>query len=167
VICKKEGTDPLLFVEEYVLPAIELYRKNRMTKHLAIHAMTQVDVLAEVVALWEAQRPREFRDELGDREPVLALIRDAHDSHKHGKLNRTSATERQGQRPEQATRSTYFPGHYFLGEPPTPYVVLVFTRDNGTEEEIYSMLHHAMQAWEKELRQRKILTTPGPLLPLA
>jgi hypothetical protein len=63
-------------------------------------------------------------------------------------------------RPEPSTESAHFLGHYFPGEPPTPYDVLVFTRDNGTEKEIYRMLHEAMQAWERELSRLEIRTTP-------
>lgn len=83
---------PRDFITEYVEPAIALWRKNPNVKHLAVHAITQVDVLAEIVALWTllAGRPTldrgeasKFRDNLGAREPVLAIIRDAHDSHKH------------------------------------------------------------------------------------
>jgi hypothetical protein len=70
---------PRAFIKEYLAPAIKLYGRNRTVKHLAVHAMTQVDVLAAVVALWEAQRPkitrkeeRDFREKLGVRETVLS-----------------------------------------------------------------------------------------------
>jgi hypothetical protein len=111
------------FIDEYVRPAIELYRTNRTVKHLAVHAMTQVDVLAAVVALWDAQRTKlerreekTFRKELGEREPALALIRDAHDSHKHGGLTRQPAAASQGQRPATALRSSVV-----VSEPPHPW----------------------------------------------
>jgi hypothetical protein len=107
---------PRHFISEYVDPAIELYRTNRTVKHLAVHAMTQVDLLAAVVALWKAKQPtlkrgqeRKFREQLGAREPVLALIQDAHDCHKHGGLTRTTAVAAsQGQRPEQKTKFGFF-----------------------------------------------------------
>ncbi len=102
--------DPRSFIAEYVEPAIALWRTDRNVKHLAVHAITQIDVLAEIVALWIAPAGRKalnrgeaskFRDDLGVREPPLAIIRDAHDSHKHGELDRKTATwVSMGQRPE-------------------------------------------------------------------
>ena len=92
---------PCDFITEYVQPAIALWRENQNVKHLAVHAITEVDVLAEIVALWTLLAGRrtldrgeasEFRDELGAREPALVVIRDAHDSHKHGALDRRTAT---------------------------------------------------------------------------
>jgi hypothetical protein len=86
---------PRDFITEYVDPAIALWRQNQHVKHLAVHAITEVDVLAAIVALWTRLAGRrtlpqreesEFRNKLGAREPALALIRDAHDSHKHGAL---------------------------------------------------------------------------------
>lgn len=153
---------PRDFIAEYVRPAIELYRTNRTVKHLAIHAMTQVDVLAAVVLLWTKQRKLKrgeetsFRRKLGAREPALALIWDAHDCHKHGELHSRPADASQGrasqgQRPEEAREVGVFADHSFLGELPISYDVLVFTRDDGAEKEICSMLDEAMQAWEREL----------------
>jgi hypothetical protein len=119
--------------------------------------MTQVDVLAAVVALWDAQRPilelheeTIFRKELDAREPALKFIRDAHDCHKHGGLHRKTAAASQGQRPEQVTRLGLFFNHSFFGGLPTPYDVLVIVLDDGTEKEVYCVLHEAMQAWERE-----------------
>jgi hypothetical protein len=155
---------PRHFISEYVDPAIVLYRTNRTVKHLAVHAMTQVDVLAAVVAVWTAKQPtldrgqeRKFREQLGAREPVLALIQDAHDCHKHGGLTRTAAVAAsQGQRPEQKTEFGFFLGHSFVEGPLTPYDVLVFKLNDGTQREVYSILYEAMQAWERELSRRGI-----------
>jgi hypothetical protein len=61
-----------------------------------------------------------------------------------------------GQRPEQVTKFGFFLNHSFFGGPPTPYEELVFTLDDGTEIEVCSMLHEAMQAWERELGPRGI-----------
>jgi hypothetical protein len=152
---------PREFIAEYVDPAIELYRKNRTVKHLAVHAMTQVDVLAAVVGLWSAgcQKLEEsqFREELGRREPAIALIRDAHDSHKHGRLRRKSAAAAsQGQRPERVTKHAHFLNRFFFGKLPIAYDVLVLVLNDGTEKEVYSLLHEAMQAWNRELSRRRL-----------
>jgi len=160
--------EPRDFIEEYVYPAIELYWMNRTVKHLAIHAVSQVDILAAVTALWVEQKPalnseeRDFRNELGAREPAIKLIRDAHDCHKHGGLHRKTATARNGQRPEPATESGFFADHTLVDGPLTSYDVLVFKPDDGTASEVVKMLHDAMQAWGRELGRLKINMPPPP-----
>jgi len=152
---------PRDFIAEYVDPAIALWRTKQDVKHLAVHAITQVDVLAEIVALWTLLAGRQtlgrgeasqFRDALGAREPALVIIRDAHDSHKHGTLNRKTATAAsQGQRPETVSKYGYFADHWFLDSPPTRYNYLAFVQDNGTEKRVSIMLDDAMEAWNREL----------------
>ena len=152
---------PRDFITEYVQPTIALWRENQNIKHLAVHAITEVDVLAEIVALWtllagrrtldqgEASR---FRDELGAREPTLLVIRDAHDSHKHGALDRKTATAAsQGQRPEPITKYGYFLDHMFLDHPPIRYNYLALALNDGTEKPVSIMLDEAMEAWTREL----------------
>jgi hypothetical protein len=147
---------PRDFIAEYVQPAIALFQANRTVKHLAVHAITQVDVLASVVAIWDAQRPRLERDEepqfrraLAARERVLALIKDAHDCHKHGGLSRASAVASQGQRPQQVTT-------FFLNtlDDSRPHDILFFIQDDGRQHEIATLLFEAMEAWERELCRR-------------
>jgi hypothetical protein len=147
---------PRTFITEYVDPAIALWRKTPDVKHLAVHAITQVDVLAEMVALWTSQNVRQFRDDLGAREPALKIIRDAHNSHKHGALDRkTAVAASQGQRPETLTGYGYFADHWFLNDLPTRYNYLAFVQDDGTEKPVSIMLDEAMEAWKREL------TRPG------
>lgn len=90
-------THPRDFIAEYVDPAIELYRKNRLETHLAVHAITQLDNIAEIIALHRhlGNQPylpqgvaTSYRKEVRTREPILGIITDAHDSHKHGVLKR-------------------------------------------------------------------------------
>ena len=146
---------PRDFITEYVDPAITLWRQNQDVKHLAIHAITEIDVLAAVVALWicpEGIREGKFRDELGRREPALAVIRDAHDSHKHGALGRTTATAAsQGQRPEPITKYGYFLNHMFLNGPRSRYSYLAYVLNDGTEKRVSIMLDEGMEAWSREL----------------
>jgi hypothetical protein len=133
-------------------------------KHLAVHAITQIDVLAEIVAHWtvpagcpklDRRDVSMFRDKLGAREPALAVVRDAHDSHKHGELDRKTATHAlQGQRPETVTKFVgFFLDHSFLDSPPTSCDVLVFILNDRTEKHINIMLDEAMKAWDRELAQ--------------
>jgi len=155
--------DPCDFIKEYVYPAIELCGMSRTTKHLAIHAISQVDVLAAVMALWVAQKPAldrgeesKYREKIGARHPAIKLIRDAHECHKHGGLRRETATASAGQRPVPETKFGFFANHTVVGGPLAPYNVLVFVQDDGTATEVVTMLHDAMQAWERELSERNI-----------
>jgi hypothetical protein len=142
---------PRDFITEYVDPAIALWRQNQHVKHLAVHAITEVDVLAAIVALWTRRAGREeseFRNKLGAREPALALIRDAHDSHKHGALGRPTATAAsQGQRPEPIAKYGYFLNRMFLNGPPSRSHHLAYVLNNGTEKPVSIMLDEAMEAW--------------------
>ena len=160
--------NPRDFLAEYVDPAITHYHKHKTVKHLAAHAIAQLDTLAEVVALWQAPNPKanpkkkkenpttKYRDELGVREPALATIRDAHDSCKHGPLIRKSAkTISKGQRPQTKTLDGMFLGHYHLGGPMTQ-IFLVFVFDNGTEASVAAMLHAAREAWDREFARLKL-----------
>jgi hypothetical protein len=152
---------PRAFRTEYVEPAIALWKESQTVKHLAIHAIAQIDVLAEVVALWTLLAGRSnldqdevtrFRNELGNREPALTIVRDAHDSHKHGALIRKTATKAsQGQRPEIAIKGAFFYDHSFYDSPLLPYEVLVFFLNDGTEKRVSIILAEAMRAWDREL----------------
>lgn len=157
---------PRDFITEFVDPAIKLSWTNPNVKHLAVHAITQVDVLAEIVALWTllGGRPKldhgeasKFRDALGVRQPALAIIRDAHDSHKHGELSRRTAIKvSKGQRPEVVTKAGIFANHIFAGGPPTYYRALVLRLDDGKTKKIYSLLYEAMAAWDEEFKSLRL-----------
>jgi hypothetical protein len=152
---------PRSFIAEYVDPALALWRKDQNAKHLAAHTIAQIDVLAEIVALWTLlagrrtlgrDEARKFRDCLGVRQPALAIIRDAHDSHKHGALDRITARAiSQGQRPEVATGYGIFLDVTPLDGPPTPLIFLVLVLNDGTEKRVDTLLREAMEAWGREL----------------
>lgn len=159
-----EPIHPREFLAEYVEPAVELSRVNRLIKHLAVHAISEMDNLAEVTAIFTKldgrptlppQEARAFRADLKTHEAVLGIIHDAHDSHKHGRLIRADKAPNpkgasQGQRPEVANRAGFFVGHSFVGRPPTRYHVLVVRLNDGTEQEVFEMLWRARQAWDRE-----------------
>jgi hypothetical protein len=62
----------------------------------------------------------------------------------------------QGQRPERVTKYAHFLNRSFYGTPPTAYDVLVLVLNDGTEKEVYTLLHEAMQAWDRELARRQL-----------
>ena len=143
-----------------------LWQKSQNVKHLAVHAIAQIDVLAEVVALWTLLGARsilpqcestKFRNELGTREPVLTIVREAHNSHKHGALIHTTGKKvSKGQRPETATKGGFFYDHSFYDSPLTPYEILVFVLDDRTEKPIHILLHEAAKAWDRELTRLRL-----------
>lgn len=51
---------PREFIAEYVHPSIELFTENQQSKHLAIHAISQLDILAEVVANHLGEIPKNY-----------------------------------------------------------------------------------------------------------
>lgn len=155
--------DPSLFVQEFVHPAIELFRRNIAVKHLAVHAISQLDVLAEVVALTTLLQGRDklpkhemaaYRDALGVREPAIAVIRDAHDSHKHGELSRRTAVKlSQGQRPQPAVRHAFVLGRSALNRPLKPFRVLVYMFDDGSRVQVLALISDALEAWRCEFER--------------
>jgi len=159
---------PREFIATFVDPAIELWRTEQLVPHLAIHAVAQLDILAEVVARHTMARPlkrREagrFRQSLAEREPVLAVIRDIHDAHKHGELERGDAGAKEGQRPEIRTQFGFFAGHTAVGGPLTPYKNLVFTHDNGQRYQVGHVILEARLAWDRELQKMESGLHPRP-----
>ncbi|WP_027488923.1 hypothetical protein [Allorhizobium undicola] len=143
---------PTNFMNEYVVPATEAWKADQSSKHLAIHAISQIDILAEVVANHIGRKAGPYRDDLGQRFPALAKIRDAHDSHKHGQLNRRSALfVSQGQRPDEAVDHGFFAGVTYLGGPPTQYTYLALTLNDGTAEHVYTLINDGLAAWAQEM----------------
>lgn len=151
---------PMAFFREYVLPAAELWRERPNKPVLAVCAIAQLDILAEVVARHQAGGHLDrggaapYRDDLGRREPAFARIRDAHDSHKHGGLGRKNAGELgQGQRPHRWRGTASFAGvsrarRHFLGRTSTALLL-----SDGTPIDVGILIQEATAAWERELRR--------------
>ncbi|WP_018900502.1 hypothetical protein [Rhizobium sp. 2MFCol3.1] len=140
------------FMAEYVVPAAEAWKANQQSKHLAVHALSQIDILAEVVAHHIGRKPRPFRDDLGQRYPALAKIRDAHDSHKHGQLDRHNALfVSHGQRPDETLGHAFFVGVTHLSGPLTPFTFLALMLNDGSNEKVYTLIKDGMDAWELEM----------------
>ena len=58
--------------------------------------------------------------------------------------------------PERVTKYAHFLNRSFYGTPPRAYDVLVLVLNDGTEKEGYTLLHEAMQAWDRELTRRQL-----------
>jgi hypothetical protein len=143
------------FRKEYVESSVELWRVNNTVTHLAANAIAQLDALADVV--WVAQgrpgRISDFREDLGRREPAIAVVRDACDSHKHGELGRPTAVHISGERPAVVARAGFFAGRSRAGGPPIRYQALVIRKRDGTEQDVSKILFEAMQAWRREFER--------------
>lgn len=143
------------FRREYVEPAVEAYRQNPLVTHLAASAIAHLDALADVV--WVAQSQpggrrgmSAFREDLGVREPAIAVVRDACDSHKHGQLDRKSVAHISGERPARRTRFGFSFGRHSFGGPRIPFDILVIRKLDGSEQAVSNILFEAMQAWRRE-----------------
>ena len=151
-----DPVDPRAFMTVYVEPAVELYLTNPSAKHLAVHALAQIDILASVVANYKLLGERRslpigeekrFRDKLMQREPILQVIRDAHDAHKHGRLDTEARNFSDGLRPETETRSTSLG----LGIGISWAIQSTFlVPQKGTKIQIDHLLTQALQAWKNE-----------------
>ncbi|NTA19298.1 hypothetical protein [Agrobacterium tumefaciens] len=147
-----EFVHPSDFLNEYVVPSAEHWKANQTSKHLAVHAISQIDIMADVVANHIGRQARAYRDDLGQRYPALAKIRDAHDSHKHGQLNRQTALfVSQGQRPDEAVGHAFFVGVTHLSGPLTPFTYLALTLNDGSTEKVYTLIKDGMDAWAQEI----------------
>ena len=148
---------PTEFMTEYVRPSIALWEAEPTSTLRAVCALSQLDIFAEVVALHQAGGTlpkggaRPFRDDVGKREPAIARVRDAHYSHKHGRLSRSTAEHTtEGQRPYQSAGTAFFAGHNyagdFVGQPDTS-----LRMDAGMPVPVGQMIREGMEAREREL----------------
>ena len=140
------------FRKEYVEPAAEHFRQNHLVTHLAASALSHLDALADVV--WVAQgRPGKvgaFRDDLGRREPAIAVVRDACDSHKHGRLDRKSVAHVSGERPEVTVKTGYVLNRSPVNTMPIHFAILRIQKLDGTEQAVSNIIFEALQAWRRE-----------------
>ena len=84
--------------------------------------------------------------------PIRLLVRDAHDTHKHGPLQRASATITTGERPKLVRSGGGFQSNTFqdnafqVGTP-----VLEIVQDDGTKHLVENVITDALTYWEGEL----------------
>lgn len=93
-------SDPRVFYDRYVLPSLSRWRDEECELDLAMSVVTNLNNLAEHFSksftaghkrVYGATCIKHFRNELANRHPDLALIRDICDAHKHVKLDRATA----------------------------------------------------------------------------
>jgi hypothetical protein len=95
--------------------------------------------------------PRQFFDEELNT-PIRLLIRELHDTHKHGPLQRPTATITTGERPELERRGAGFLPNvlqnnvFQVGTP-----VLEMVQDDRTKHLVENVITDALTYWEDEL----------------
>jgi hypothetical protein len=110
-----DSMTPREFHERFTRPAVEHWRRNQNVDHLAIHALSQIAILAEVAGHRSAEP--NYRRQLEARYEPLRKVRDAVNSHKHGWPRKGDRREffTQGQRAVLTTGAAIFAGATFLG----------------------------------------------------
>jgi hypothetical protein len=151
--------NPRQFLDEFVIPAVEEWKLEPLSVRKAVIAISQIDILADQVVVH--RNPGADGDQLRDlqsnarkaeKDPTLRLIRDVHDTHKHGPLGRDSATIKTGARPKKKQIGGAFqagafqPNAFQVGKP-----ALVIVQDNGDEHLVEDVITRAMTHWEAEL----------------
>ncbi|MBN9335288.1 hypothetical protein [Devosia sp.] len=146
---------PRLFKQTFVDPSFHLWKANHLVVHLAVHAASQIDIMAEVVAKHQGQPLGQYKKSLCSRRPALQVMCDIHDNHKHGAVTRyiELRTATKGQRPEEVLLRGHFFGKWNFGSPMTAYRALRFLADDGTSHDLSKLLIVAHSAWDDELNE--------------
>jgi hypothetical protein len=150
-----KGMTPRGFLEAFVEPALAEWRADPLSVRRAIVAICEIDNLAEHTILHEfptLTRAHPERDRIGALVPMVAIARDVHDTHKHGRLTRRNAAIKDGQRPRKEYEGGAFQAGAFqedafdVGTP-----VLIVVEDNGTEHLVKTVIDDALAFWHGEL----------------
>jgi len=149
--------NPRQFFDQYVLPCVTDWELDPLNVRKAVIAISQIDILADHVILH--QHPDFTRVQVGNvrkateqNTPIRLLIRDVHDTHKHGALQRQTATITTGERPKLERGGGVFEPNVFqsnvfqAGMP-----VLEIVQDDGTKHLVENVISDALKYWEGEL----------------
>jgi hypothetical protein len=97
--------NPRQFFDQYVMPCVTDWELDPLNIRKALIAISQIDILADHVIIH--QHPGFTRAQLANvrkateqNSPIRLLVRDVHDTHKHGPLQRATATITTGERPK-------------------------------------------------------------------
>jgi hypothetical protein len=146
--------NPRQFLNQFVLPCVKCWERDPLDVRKAVIAISQIDILADQVILH--QHPDFTRDQvtklrkaMEQNSPIRLLVRDVHDTHKHGPLQRATATITTGERPKLggAFEPNAFQSDAFqVGTP-----VLEIVQDDGTKHLVENVITDALTYWEGEL----------------
>jgi hypothetical protein len=149
--------NPRQFFDRYVLPCVRDWQLDPLNVRKAVIAISQIDILADHVIIH--QHPGFTRGQLANvrkateqNTRIRLLVRDVHDTHKHGPLQRATATITTGERPKLERRGGVFQPNAFQNnafQVGTP--VLEIVQDDGTKHLVENVITDALTYWEGEL----------------
>jgi hypothetical protein len=151
--------DPRDFFNVFVSPALKVWRAEPLDIRLATNVLCELDILAEHFLQFTnpnitREQISKDRDALGASYALLAVARDVHDTHKHGRLSRRTALIRSGQRPTMVHKPGYFrPGWYREGWYNTGKTALQVVQDNGVVHDVSDVIEAIVKYWEQELQR--------------
>jgi hypothetical protein len=155
---------PRDFFNEYVLPAIEDWRQESTSVRKVVTAISQLDIMADQMIVHDnpglgAEELRKHvsaaRNAAEASFPLRLVIRDVHDTHKHGPLARRNATITRGQRPQVTYFGSAFqPGAFQSDAFQIGYPVLLIVLDDGTSLLADDVIDQAVAYWVRELAAR-------------
>ena len=149
--------NPRQFFDQFVVPCVKDWEEDPLNVRKAVIAISQIDILADHVIIH--QHPGFTRGQLANvrkatelNTPIRLLVRDVHDTHKQGPLQRPTATITTGERPELERRGAGFRPNVFQNnvfQVGTP--VLEIVQDDRTKHLVENVITDALTYWEDEL----------------
>ena len=141
--------NPRQFFDQYVLPCVREWQLDPLNVRKAVIAISQIDILADHVIIH--QHPGFTRGQLANvrkateqNTRIRLLVRDVHDTHKHGPLQGATATITTSERPMQNYA-------FQVGTP-----VLEVVQDDGTKHLVENVITDALTYWEGELSSLRL-----------
>jgi hypothetical protein len=149
--------NPRQFLDQFVLPCVECWERDPLNVRKAVIAISQIDILADHVIIHQhsgftRDQVTKLRKATEQNSPIRLLVRDVHDTHKHGPLQRATATITTGERPRLGRRGGAFQANAFQNnvfQVGTP--VLEIVQDDGTKHFVENVITDALTYWEEEL----------------
>ena len=149
--------NPRQFLDQFVLPCVKCWERDPLNVRKAVIAISQIDILADQLILHQhpdftRDQVTKLRKEMEQNSPIRLLVRDVHDTHKHGPLQRATATITTGERPKLVRSGGVFQPNVFQNnafQVGTP--VLEIVQDDGTKHLVENVITDALTYWEGEL----------------
>jgi hypothetical protein len=151
---------PRKLFQNFVIPSVRDWQANPVDIRRATVAICQIDIVADHFLLHiqptlTRQSLSAERDALANSERMLGIVRDVHDTHKHGRLARRTAKITRGQVLEKTEIGGPI-GSLCIGEGPIGgggVSKLVVRLDDGSVVLVRNLIQTASQYWELELKR--------------
>ena len=148
--------NPREFFDQYVMPCVRDWQHDPLNIRKAVIAISQIDILADQFIIH--QHPGFTRGQLANvrkateqNTPIRLLVRDVHDTHKHGPLQRPTATITTGERPKLERGGAFQPNAFQNNAFQVGTPVLEIVQDDGTKHLVENVITDALTYWEGEL----------------